>query len=543
MITFAALVMMLAPSTFAPQAFGRDPGGVAIRGTVLGVDGKPVSGAVVHLGTRELPNMAETRSDAGGAFVFSSLPEGTYQISAEKPGLESRIVAVSTRSTNPVASVDLVLKERGVTQAVRSAPAPEAQAMEFSDQPDFAVAGVTDWTAVGGHGSDSILRTSEALADQTAALKPQMGTSSKTGGVDAGKRDESESELRAMLARAPGSFELSKRLGELYLQNQRYVEAIPLLESAYQSDQTSAAVQYDLVQAYEKAGELPEAGKWVHQFLAEKQSGAFYRLAGDLDEKLGNPLLAVQEYERAVKLDPNEQNYFAWGSELLLHRAVWQAQEVFQKGAAAYPTSVRMQTAIGTSLFAEARYDEAAFRLCNASDMDPADPTLYIFMGKIQMAAPNPLACVEPKLARFLHQQPENSTANYLYAMSILKSLEQAPDKQEEQKAEGLLLKAVALDAKCSGAYLQLGVIAASQRLFDKAIDFYGKAIETDPQLADAHYRLGVAYERIGQPAKAKQEFLLHDQIERQQAEVVDKQRREVKQFMMVQAGNHSAVQ
>jgi Tfp pilus assembly protein PilF len=80
--------------------------------------------------------------------------------------------------------------------------------------------------------------------------------------------------------------------------------------------------------------------------------------------------------------------------------------------------------------------------------------------------------------------------------------------------------------------------------LFDKAIDFYDKAIETDPQLADAHYRLGVAYERIGQPAKAKQEFLLHDQIERQQAEVVDKQRREVKQFMMVQAGTaHSAVQ
>jgi tetratricopeptide (TPR) repeat protein len=165
-------------------------------------------------------------------------------------------------------------------------------------------------------------------------------------------------------------------------------------------------------------------------------------------------------------------------------------------------------------------------------------------MGKIQMAAPNPLACVGPKLARFLHQQPENSTANYLYAMSILKSLEQAPDKQEEQKAEGLLRKAVALDSKCSGAYLQLGVIAASQRLFDKAIDFYDKAIETDPQLADAHYRLGVAYERIGQPAKAKQEFLLHDQIERQQAEVVDKQRREVKQFMMVQAGTaHSAVQ
>jgi tetratricopeptide (TPR) repeat protein len=543
MITFAALVMMLIPSTFAQQALRRDAGGVTLRGTVLEIDGKPVSGAIVHLGTKDLPNMAETRSDAGGAFVFPSLPADAYQLSAEKLGLESRIVAVSTISKNAIESIDLVLKERGATQAVRSTPASEARAMEFSDQPDFAVAGVTDWTAIGGHGSDSILRTSESLADETVELKPQMGASGKTVGADASKEDESESELRAMLARAPGSFELSKRLGELYLRNKRYVEAIPLLDSAYQRDKTSAAVQYDLVQAYEGAGELAKAGEWVHQLLAEKQSGDSYRLAGELDEKLGNPLLAVHEYELAVKLDPSEQNYFAWGSELLLHRAVWQAQEVFQKGAAAYPKSVRMQTALGTALFAEARYDEAALSLCNASDMDPANPTPYIFMGKVQMAAPNTLACVEPKLGRFLRQQPENSTANYLYAMSILKSLEQAPDKQDEQKAEGLLLKAVALDPKCGEAYLQLGVIAASQHSFDKAIEFYGKAIETDPQLADAHYRLGVAYERIGQPAKAKREFHLHDQIERQQAEIVDKQRREVKQFMMVQAGTANSIE
>ncbi len=42
-------------------------------------------------------------------------------------------------------------------------PADTGQGMEFADKPDFAVAGVTDWTAVGGHGSDSSLRTSEAL--------------------------------------------------------------------------------------------------------------------------------------------------------------------------------------------------------------------------------------------------------------------------------------------------------------------------------------------------------------------------------------------
>jgi tetratricopeptide (TPR) repeat protein len=190
-----------------------------------------------------------------------------------------------------------------------------------------------------------------------------------------------------------------------------------------------------------------------------------------------------------------------------------------------------MQIALGTALFAGARYDEAAQRLCDASDLNPADPTPYVFMGKIQMAAPNPLACVESKLARFVHQQPGSSVANYLYAMSILKH----PRKQAVPQAEALLTKAVGIDSQCGEAYLQLGIIAASQRDFIKAIRFYTKAIEADPQLADAHYRLGVAYDRVNQPAKSKQEFQLHDKIRQQQAAAAEQQRRQVKQFLVVQ--------
>ncbi len=245
-------------------------------------------------------------------------------------------------------------------------------------------------------------------------------------------------------------------------------------------------------------------------------------------------MAAVHEYEQAVRLDPSEQNYFEWGSELLLHRAVWQAQEVFHKGAEAYPKSARMLTGLGAALFAGARYDEAALRLCDASDLNPADPEPYIFMGKIEMAAPNPLACVEQKLARFVQEQPENSLANYFYAMAILKRQQQSADKQTVQEAERLLTKAVTIDRKCGDAYLQLGILSASQRNFEKAIGFYTKAIEADPQLGEAHYRLGVAYDRIGEPAKAKQEFQLHDEIKKQQAEAIERQRREVKQFLVV---------
>jgi hypothetical protein len=46
-----------------------------------------------------------------------------------------------------------------------------------------------------------------------------------------------------------------------------------------------------------------------------------------------------------------------------------------------------------------------------------------------------------------------------------------------------------------------------------------------------------VAYDRAGEPEKARQEFQLHDQIEKLQAAAVERQRREVKQFLVVLQG------
>jgi len=536
-----ALMTLLLPAAGAQQASTTDSGGVTIQGTVLSFDRKPVSDAVVSLEKKDSPSPVETKTNATGAFKFSALATGSYRLSAGKSGLRSRIADVSASSDNDTEKVDLILPGAGLDSNSGTSSVPAAQAMEFADQPNFTVAGVTDWTAVGGHGSDSTLRTSESLASETLTLKPESTGHGTSGLGDVSKEKESESKLRAVLSSAPSNFDANHRLGELYLRAGRYQDAIPLLESAYRIDPTNDGNQYDLVLAYEGVGDLPRARMRIGELLANRQNADLRRLAGDLDEKLGDPLSAVHEYEQAVKLDASEQNYFEWGSELLLHRAVWQAQEVFQKGANAYPKSARMQMALGTALFAGARYDEAALRLCDASDLNPADPNPYIFMGKIQMAAPNSLACVEQKLARFVHQEPGSSIANYLYAMSLLKHQEQLPDKQAVQQAEALLTNAVTIDSKCSEAYLQLGVISASQRSFDKAVGFYTKAIEADPQLADAHYRLGVAYDRSGQPAKAKQEFQLHDQIKQQQAEATERQRREVKQFLVVQSGEQAS--
>ena len=421
---------------------------VTVQGVVHDSNGNLVGDAVVRL-KQENVVAGQTKTDATGAFVFSALRTGSYLINAEKSGLRSRDAAVNVSSREDQQKVDLVLEDPGLAHlGSRTASSSSIENMTFADKPNFAISGVTDWTAVGGHGSDSSLRTSEALASETLTLK-SVGPEHSAAGGDASEANR-------------------------------------------------------------------------------------HREAGELAEKSGDPLAAIHEYERAVRLDPSEQNYFEWGSELLLHRAVWEAQEVFHKGAETYPKSARMLTGLGAALFASARYDEAALRLCDASDLNPADPEPYVFMGKIQMAAPNTLACVEQKLARFVREQPGNALANYFYAMAILKRQQQSENKQSVQEAERLLTKAVTIDGKRGDAYLQLGILSASERKFGKAINFYTKAIAANPQLDEAHYRLGVAYDRVGEAVKAKREFQLHDEIKKQQAEAIERQRREVKQFLVV---------
>jgi Flp pilus assembly protein TadD len=449
---FAAFLIPLA-SAQSDHSHSADP--VAIQGIVHDSAGAPVGEATVRLERTDAPAAVETRTSNLGTFVFSTVATGNYLISAERSGLRSSATTFTVSSHQDLQTFILVLSAPQSTPVQPGTHSPDpSQVMEFADKPSFSVAGVTDWTAVGGHGSDSTLRTSEALTRETLALKSEgirRGTNESTGD--------------------------------------------------------------------------------------REQAAEAHRLAGVLAEKSGDPLAAVHEFEQAVRLSPTEQNYFEWGAELLLHRAVWQAQQVFENGAKAYPKSSRMIIALGTALFAGARYDEAARRLCEASDLNPADPEPYNFLGKIEMAAPNPLECVEPKLARFVEQQPNNSQANYLYAMALLRRQSKSADDQVRQHAEALLATAVTIDSKCSDAFLQLGILSASQHNFKEAIVFYDKAIGANPELADAHYRLGVAYDRIGEQEKARQEFLLHDEIKRREAEDIERQRREVKQFLVVVPG------
>ena len=243
----------------------------------------------------------------------------------------------------------------------------------------------------------------------------------------------------------------------------------------------------------------------------------------DAAEKQGNALQAAREYQRAAERDPSERNLFDWGTELLTHRAADQAVEVFTNGQRLFPRSTRMLLGLAVALYSRGSYDRAAQRFFEATDLNPSDPAPYLFLGRISNGPITESPGYAERLERFARLQPENARANYYYAGTLPRT---------SPKARALLEKAVRLDPKLGDAFLLLGIVYAEGGNLTKAISAYQSAIEATPPMEEAHYRLAQAYRKTGDPVKAQKEIELYQQLSRQSAQQLEKDRAEIQQFV-----------
>ncbi|HWZ83536.1 MAG TPA: tetratricopeptide repeat protein [Terriglobales bacterium] len=369
-----------------------------------------------------------------------------------------------------MALMALLGPSRCLSQCQPTGPAPvspsdasnaASQAPQFYDEPRFTVAGVTDATNLGGHGSDVVVRTKETLAKDTASLGKQTSSNQ----VEA-KAGTDESTLRAAVERDSGNAELH------------------------------------------------------------------HRLAG-VEENLKHSLEAVREYQRAAELNPSESYLFDWGTELLAHRAPEAALEVFAKGNRLFPDSARMLVGLGVAWHARGAYDQAADCLLKASDLNPSDPMPYVFLAKLQNVEAIPSDAVVEKLARFVRIHPDNALANYYYASSLWKRAQGVAEAAPRAQVLSLLEKAVHLDPTLSHAYLLRGIVDSDAGDLPKSILSFRSAIDANPLLEEPHYRLALAYRRVGEKGKAQHELQLYKDLSKKSAAEAERERLEIPQFVI----------
>ena len=396
---------------------------------------------------------------------------------------------------------------------------------QFFDEPQFTVAGVTDTTSLGGHGSDTVVRTRENLAKDTMSLgKPSV--------VASNSADATEKSLREQAERTPSSFDTNHRLGELLVANGKGTDAVPFLERAAKAQPGDYKNSYDLALANFDAGNYASARDGAKGLIGANDKAELHHLLADAEEKLGDPLDAVREYQRAAEIDPKETYLFDWGSELLLHHAPEPAVQVFTKGNLVFPSSVRMLIGLGAALFARGSYDDAVRKISEASDLDPNDSSPYIFLGRMQSVDAVSSREISEKLHRFVTLHPESAQANYYYAIALGKVPKGQPGEHVSSEAESFLKKAVDLDPKFAAAHLQLGILHSDSGNYAAAIPNFQKALQIDSQLGEAHYRLAQAYRQTANAAGAKEELRLYAECEKQSAQKEVRERHEIRQFV-----------
>lgn len=445
---FSATLVVIALLAACPQGQSQNPEGSAtLQGSVRDPHGHPVADATVHLLGKTGEHPLTARTDSAGNYRFPALHEGTYTVRAESSGYSAAAFGPFSLGRKEAKKVDLTL-ESG-----------------FFDEPNFIVAGVTDASSHGGHGSDTVLRSSEALARATASLSKELSANTAAPSAE---------QLRQAIEREPANAELHHRLA-------------------------------------------------------------------DADEKLGNSLEAVREYQRAAELDATESNLFDWGAELLTHRAANQAIEVFSKGNRLFPRSVRMLLGLAAAWYSRGAYDQAARRFFEACDLNASDPGPYLFLGKVQSVEIMQSDGYLERMRRFARLQPDDALADYYYAASLWKRWNGPADSETRTKVQSLLEKAVRLDPNLGAGYLQLGIFYSDLKNFPNAISAYQKAIAISPEMEEAHYRLAQAYRLTGEELKAQNEFAVHARLSRKSAEDLERERREIQQFVFALRGSSAS--
>jgi tetratricopeptide (TPR) repeat protein len=209
--------------------------------------------------------------------------------------------------------------------------------------------------------------------------------------------------------------------------------------------------------------------------------------------------MAVAEQPDNVPLRFNLAQSLVFSSQF--DRALKQF-EVLRKLA---PDSVAIHVLLAEAYDGLSRQDEAVAELQEAVAKAPSEPNLHFGIGYLYWAQHE-----DDEAEREFQIEAQRDPANpqplaWLADIQIRRN--------DFAKARPLLDKALALDPHLRIAHLDLAIVLAENKEYDRAIAEFKEAIRMEPDRPDAHYRLSRVYKQAGKPAEANEELAIVRQL------------------------------
>ena len=333
-----------------------------------------------------------------------------------------------------------------------------------------------------------------------------------------------------LLEERPTAFEF---LGRSYLEVGRLDEAVAALSRGLEIGEAGAertgvkdtedkrqsqlaSLHYHLARALRRSGD--ETAAAVH-FAAAKQSsaqsteGARELLETYLNDEATEESLAASTWplelapvsgfgpaqraavDRAVRASL-VQSYFNLAVLQTKAGQFARAAALYSRAADLDPEFPRLQYSLGAALFNSEQYEQATTPLIRARDKDPEDETLRRMLALAWFNSRS-----YDKAADLLRDDPgrgSNPSLQYTYAVSLVRSARAA-------EAGPIFDTLLADNADWPELNVLLGQAHAQQQDFDEAIRYLRRALELEPDVAEAQATLGDIFLRQGKLAEAEE--------------------------------------
>ncbi|HET7151148.1 MAG TPA: tetratricopeptide repeat protein, partial [Candidatus Acidoferrum sp.] len=312
-----------------------------------------------------------------------------------------------------------------------------------------------------------------------------------------------------------------QRVAQLLIAHGQVSESVDELKRAAELDPGRADMLFNLALAQLKAGQADAALDSAEKSKSLGDSAEVEDLLGDIQEERGDNLAAVQRYQAAVKLAPEEEKYrISLAVELMQHQGFDAAKVVLQQAEMFQPKSWRIQLALGMIEHFTGSDEKAAPILVHAADLSPDPEVALRFLGEIQVgqsAAPDPAALEH--ICEYSNRHFKNGKMQFYCGALLFQRDYVAGDRTHVDEIAKRLRGAARILADDPSPHCELAKVYWSMDHWQEALPDAETCARLDPNAAEAHYRLAQIYRRLGNSEKAQQQMKLYETASQQQAD------------------------
>jgi tetratricopeptide (TPR) repeat protein len=252
-----------------------------------------------------------------------------------------------------------------------------------------------------------------------------------------------------------------------------------------------------------------------------QQSAAWHEMLGYSAFKLGDSVKAVVELQKAMDLDPRNENYILELSEVFVsNNNAAAAVTLLETATKAFAHSSRMWFGLGTAYLADQQRGSAELALKKSLELDPSLDLAYVVLGQSYKEAGN-WDQLSETAERLIQLNPKNPDGYHYKALALQSG--SGSKAEDEVKIEKLLRKSLELDSNNAEPHYELAKLLMRTGNKESSLLELQKLVQTNPDFGPAYYQLARLYREKGDLNKSKEAQEVHERIRQKERDKVMK--------------------